>query len=388
MLKSSELSKGTLLEATGSACELFVNDDEDFTTQLPGNGQPAAAGKLFMVERVTSSPITVFLSEVGGPLKGHNFLVWISGAFKIHSQPAAASTETFSPREPKLNANEEFVLVSKANPDLVFRCIDDTSRTHDKNDSVVGNLTFNSKSGQRKKFKTMQTLTGFLHNASGLLDPSPWHFHFKKHPDKAREFHLHALDQLPDWVGGPKVDQDFDKLELRKYDRDSRKISLAFVDFDLSGYLAKFKEVFNLTFLYGEAVSGLAAKLAEDQALDAFPFVFCTEFDSSKFKYRHESPREKDLYADLAIKQLGLKKREVPSVNKNGFAAVGCSSLAQAEALSKAYKNDGSKSVSILQWARLDSSADLARLTDYFGGTPAPSASIAPASPSSKAPKP
>lgn len=385
-LTSMNLRKGTVLEVLEDVVMPADKGDGAHVSAsyLGGAGKVSLLkGEKYEVTKVSKeggSAYVVRMSQVGGSKRAQNFLVFLAH-LAIHSQPEVTPDDvTAGPTEAKLNVNEELVLVSKSDPSKVFKAIDDafyasSSSIDAKNDVKVDGLVLSSKTGQRKKFKNIQTLYGFLNNASGCMDHNALYHYFNGGGGtKAEQFHLHAMDGMPAWVGGAAYDKGLKHLEVRKYDREARKVLGVAVEFDIQAYLDKYKASFNVTLRHGEAVSAVAGEIAQELGMEGFekyPFVCAVEFDASKFADRRLVPREKDLYMELAIKQLGWKKKDLFACNKNGFAAVACKSKEDAQALMDAYKNEGRKVFAILEWSKLHPTVDLGAIARcYQGETP------------------
>lgn len=376
MINSKELKPGTLIEATA---DHRLRTDKDYW--LAQGSLIISKGDILKVDKCSKnggSAFTLRLTQVlpegssGTPQTGSDFLVSIKGCYQISSlsETAAQVIGARSVRDPKLNDDEEFVLVLASNPQQFYKTEYDKSYVpqwaSESHITMADPLVLTSRIGQRKKFKNMATLLGFLHNCSGLLSSGHWWSHFRTHPNDDQAFNLKGLDDLPDWVGGAESDIDFTALELRKYNTTTRKVGAVKVDFDLAGYLSKFKMVFQLTFLYGEAVSALVNQLAEGEKLSDYPFVFSAKYHEAKFPETWKCPKDKDIYIDLALKKLGLKKKEVPLVNKNGFAAVAFKTQAELDQFAAAYQQEDTKKIAHLNLTSLDQSVDFSVITRYF----------------------
>lgn len=143
-----------------------------------------------------------------------------------------------------------------------------------------------------------------------------------------------------------------------------------------------------LLSLHGEAVSALADQLAKADQLEKYPHVFSAYFDERHFRTDFEVPREKDLYLELALKQLGLKKKDAPLVNKDGFSAIAFETKAELDAFSAAYKLDPKKKSTTLEWRALDPSVDLSTVVDFYKKEDQRRLSREAAAPKATAPEP
>lgn len=372
-LKAADVKKGMVLEAVKSTVDVLehlVPEGSDPFDVICGAVQPIpiVAGRKYKVlkdcKKYGGSALMLYVEDLSTGKRGSGFWTYYGSVFKEDSPSPAPKAEGFSASDQRLNDGEEYVIVRKGNPAMAFAGIDFPGRSTDKSDVVEGNLAFSPKIGRRKRFKNLQALTGFLHNSTGCLDRSAWYLHFQSKPNKDRSFNLRGLNNMPDWVGGAKESQSFGLLELRKYDCAARKVLPQAVDFEIAGYCAKFEAAFHLTYLYGPAVSQCISKALEQES--AARWVFWSKFDPSKFSEAWEAPEEKDIYVDLALKALGIKKKDALVSNDKGFAAVAFETREQAEQFMAAYKKEPDKVAGILDMESLDPSADLAPIRSWF----------------------
>jgi hypothetical protein len=347
MLKAKDIHPGTIVEIvsleplmrlhedagscafTGIVTPMVVGEQYEFTDTIRRHSRDVPS----MVARVR---------QVGGTKAGEVFWFFLNKHVRLVSQPALPAPVNDSlDTDFSLNANEEFVFVSKAHPTQVFRILSGYPFAPHAKDVQDGELVFNTQSGQRKRFKNKAVLTGFLNNISGFYSANRWYEFFKANPAIAAEqqFHLHGLESLPEWVAGGGLSdfQEAGKLELRKYNTDTRTISGVAVDFDAEGYLNSFAKKFQMTRLFGEGASAVVSGLEQNGTLDQYGFLFSAKFGPDK--WTTPVAKEKDIQLDLACKALGLKKKDLPHYNANGFVAVAFKTRADLDAFASHFSN-------------------------------------------------
>lgn len=345
MIRSKDLTQGSILEVTSTNDMMFFGSPLNLrTTKL-------LVGEQYEVLKVSKSPIGVSLQQMNGDKKGDIFLIFISGSMKIISQPQVKEViKKYNNQDFQLNPDEEFLLTSKTHPNRVFKDYQPANQPLEKDDILLGNLVLSKKSGQRKRFKNKLALLGYLNNLTGLFSDNMWYDFFKndefykenKEIAKEQKYHLHAvLSNLPNWLGGNGLStlEDLRDLEIKKYDTQTRKILPEVIDFDVYEHVQKFSHSFQITRLYGEAVSKVVTELMKNNQLDQTPYLFATQFDFKKFQYEYQIPTEKDIYLDVALKKMGLKKKDVIQHNDKGFMCIAFASEDERQQFAKEYQN-------------------------------------------------
>ena len=348
MLKAKDIHPGTIVEVVSVEPLMHLTADAGESAYTGNSVTPMNVGEKYEFTdsiRRHSREVTSLVArvkQVNGPKAGEVFWFFLNKHVRIVSQPALPAPVNDSlDTDFSLNANEEFVLVSKARPAQVFRILNGYPTAAHAKDVQDGDLVFNTQSGQRKRFKNKAALTGFLNNISGFYNANRWHAFFQANPVIADEqqFHLHGLNSLPEWVAGDGLSdfQEAGKLELRKYNTDTRTISGVAVDFDVEGYLNSFAKKFQMTRLFGEGASSVVSGLEQNGTLDQYGFLFSAKFGPDK--WTTPVAKEKDIQLDLACKALGLKKKDLPHYNANGFVAVAFKTRADLDAFASHFSN-------------------------------------------------
>lgn len=330
-----------------------------------------AVGEVFEVVRCAkgnTASMELHLKEVGGAGRvGWQFLGQAAPLFEVLSQPEAPpALPRAAESDPRLSDDEEFAIVLKSDPSQWFQQVHGYRFVQSPDQTAINQIIFTSKSGKRKRFKNMQTVGLHLREISGSLHKEHWRSLMSDPGQRERAFHLHSLHQFTYHGVPPDQTIPLPEIEIRKYNRNTRKLASSPVDYDVAGYIAKFRATMLLLSLHGEAVSALADQLAKAGQLGKYPHVFSAYFDESHFESLFEVPREKDLHLDLAFKQLGLNKKDAPLVNKNGYSAIAFATKAELDAFSATYKLDPKKKSTTLEWSALDPSVDLAIIVDFY----------------------
>lgn len=341
MLKSKDMKKGVVIEVTSLNNMMFFGDI--FNTR--SKKELMAIGEQYeLVKDVKKSggALIATLKQINGNKGGEVFWVFINKEIKIISIPTpVVNNNPSSETELKLSDNEEYIIVKKSNPQLFYKSL--ASQYHyagrtvlDKNETLDGSFVLTNKIGQRKKFKNLQSLYGFLHNASGKLS-----YGYMRDFSPEEEYHMHALQNIPEWAMGDGILKvnDLKEVELRKYNTETKTVSSQAVEFDLYDYVKKYSQKMDITKLYGEAISHVIMELTEQNKINELPYIFSAKMDYSKYKYIESVPKEKDIYLDLLLKELGLKKKDCIMYNNKGFIAIACEGEEKAKEYAKKYQN-------------------------------------------------
>lgn len=365
MLKSRDMIKGMIFE--------FTEGNNYITKGVPYEliRAPYKDG---------SSGMSIDFKKVGSSPDTKPQTVWwsfVNNFIKIISTPEV-QREEFAANELKAAHNEEFLFVSKTHDKLYYRTmVDYYYNAHGKkpDDVIVGNLVFSKKSGQRKRIKNIQSLYGFLHNHSGAFNAKNWPdvYHTYNKPMTEKVHHMHGFINTDYWFENDgDLKEEFKNLELRKYNRDTRKVLDVAVDFDPYAYVNKHFEQVNITYHYSEAVSNVVAQLIESQKWNSFEYIVLSKFNVTDYDCLYDDmPREKDALFEVAIKTMGLKKKDYPNYNKNGFAAIALPSKEDAENFVKLYK-DPQKTVKMISKIELEnnSNINLENIKNYYNHAP------------------
>lgn len=389
-ITSRDLQKGTTLTVVQQG-PLFPPN----FSYLGANGGVTllAVGEVFEVLRCAkgnTASMELHLKEVGGAGRtGWQFLGQAAPLFEVLSQPEAPQAlPRAAESDPRLSDDEEFAIVLKSDPAQWFQQVHTSRLVESPDQTAINQLIFTTKSGKRKRFKNMQAVGLHLREISGSLHDEHWRDLLSDPSTRERAFHLHSLDSFAYRGNPPDHAIPLPEIEIRKYNRDTRKLASIPVDYDVAGYIAKFRATMLLLSLHGEAVSALADQLAKADQLEKYPHVFSAYFDERHFRFAFEVPREKDLYLELALKQLGLKKKDAPLVNKDGFSAIAFETKAELDAFSAAYKLDPKKKSTTLEWKTLDPSVDLSTVVDFYKKEDQRRLSREAAAPKATAPEP
>lgn len=360
MLKSRDMVKGMIIEFTNSIGKIQLGDQYELI-KAPYKGG--------------SSALSIELLKVGSP-EGTKpikiFWVYVNGIMKVISTPQVEN-EAFSANELKASSNEEYLFVSNTNDKLYYRDLKQY-HTPKSDDVIIGNLVFTKKSGQRKRIKNIQSLYGFLHNHSGAFNDKNWpgmHQSYKQPMSENRHF-MHGFVNVEYWFeNSGDLKEEFKHLELRKYNRDTRKVAEVPVDFSPYAYVLKHFEQVNVTYHYSEAVSNVLNQLMEKQKWQEDSYIVISKFDYKKYNYLEDIPKEKDVLFDLAIKTMGLKKKDCFYYNKNGFAAIAFQTQEEAEKFVSLYK-DNDKIINIISKDELvrDSRINLNNMSNFYENEP------------------
>jgi hypothetical protein len=364
-LKSRDMIKGMIVEFTNSIGKLQLGEQYEMVRAPYKDG---------------STALSIDLKKVGSDETVKPISVWwiyVNDIIKVISSPDI-QRETFEAHELKAAHNEEFLFVSKTNEKLFYRTIKDNwYDNHGKkaDDVIVGNLVFSKKSGQRKRLKNTQALYGFLHNHSGAANANNWSnigYRYNE-PISEKAHHMHAFLNNEYWFeNNGDLKEEFKHLELRKYNRDTRKVLDVAVDFDAYGYVNKHFEQVNITYHYSEAVSNVIVQLLENQKWDNFSHIVLTKFNVVDYNTIYDDlPREKDVLFDVALKTMGIKKKDYANYNKNGFAAIAFATEEQANQFLSLYK-DKEKIVKLISKDELEGNAEihLDKISNFFNKTP------------------
>lgn len=352
-LSAKDFKKGTRIEITQESNLLSLEKNAQMPAfMMGGMSFPLKKGEVYEVvaDMKTSSPVVTTLQQVDDTntikeLKsGQIFWVFLKEAMKVISFPEVKEADTsITDNELKLTESQEFVLVNKNNPALVYKGLEGI--TADSKDVIEGELVFNPKSGQRKKLKNLISLYGLLHNMSGSASSESFSHHYPYHSRKNGineiEYNVRELQEVPYWFDGRHVDDlnNYKSLELRKYNSDTRKITETPIDFNVFEYVVEFIKTMERTSYFGPAVSRVTKEIMLANEVDKYPFILGSKFDYTKYDDIYEIPTEKDIYLDLALKTLKLKKKDVYSHNNNGFMAIAFETQEKMEEFKSVYKH-------------------------------------------------
>lgn len=360
-LKSRDMIKGMIVEFTNSIGKIQLGDQYELVRAPYKDG---------------STALSIDLKKVGADDTVKPLSVWwiyVNNIIKVISSPNVEH-EAFAANELKAAHNEEFLLVSKDNEKLYYRTIvDNYYQNYGKkpDDVVVGNLVFTKKSGQRKRLKNTQSLYGFLHNHSGAFNSKNWPdvYNTYNKPMTEKVHHMHGFLNTDYWFENDgDLKEEFKNLELRKYNRDTRKVLDIAVDFDSYAYVQKHFEQVNITYHYSEAVSNVVVQLLEAQKWNDFEYIVLSKFNVTDYDCLYDDmPREKDVLFDVALKTMAIKKKDYANYNKNGFAAIAFTSKEQADQFLTLYK-DKEKLVKCLSKEQLenDKNINLENISHFF----------------------
>jgi hypothetical protein len=334
MVKSKDLHEGTVIEVTSTEYMMF------FGGYNPSASDYLAVGEQYEVKKIKrSTPLVVHLKHVDSNKGGGIYFTYLNKHIKIISQPELETVDNTDPNT--LAPNEEFILVKKGDPTQFYNSYiecKDYNYTQTNEDALV----FTKKIGQRKKIKNKLALMGVINLTSGMFDPYYWHQKNKglnKAEQDLHEYHMAVIKDTPYWYELKQVInvESFKDIELRKYNKDIRKVSDTVADFDCYGYITGFINKMHNVYNYGSGVAAVIDDLKNKGLENDYPFLFSTKFDHTKFKYN--PPSEKDIYVDLALKSLKLKKKDVIHYNDKGFVCVAFKTEEERDIFIKEYKN-------------------------------------------------
>jgi hypothetical protein len=362
MIKTTDVQKGTLVEVltTDSLMTLGPGEPGGMAFNPLATAYPMLTGEQYEFtgevrkSRHSSSKVAC-LKQVGGPKEGMVFWEFVRKNLRLVSG-AAPVIEDRPDSSMALNTGEEYVLVSKTDPTLFFKNID-THRyqveAHAK-DSRVGDLLFNPLPSQRKTLKNKQVLFGVLHRLSNVLDAEAWPI-LRKDPktlslsDKASYMHLQNLASLPYWMAGPGLQDlsDLSRIELRKYNTRTKTLSGTALPFDCETVARRFVATMTLVEHFGSGVAHLAGALCQENKADSHPWLFSAMFDPDGphgirehlWGEPENTGKGKDIALDLALKRAGLKKKDIPHYNENGYVAVAFDNEKDRAAFAAAFSN-------------------------------------------------
>lgn len=261
----------------------------------------------------------------------------------------------FLENELNLNDNEEYVIVHKDHPNWFLKDVnlgwgreinwvgktnissftenewqkinskyfENYTNPH-KNDTndIKDSFRWNTGLSQRKKINKNKSLFYFLNGLSGRTTDD--YMFFLSQTDLYKAHNVCGLEKAGGWHNGPFVDLELVKdFELRKYNKDSRKVYDVAVDFNCYNFAKNFEQMFKMSLEYGQAVSGVVKKLLEVGNINEDSYILSSKFDCKKYKKSYnfsEVPHEKDMYMSKVIKDYKLKN-ECVNLN-NGFSAI------------------------------------------------------------------
>lgn len=334
MVKSKDLHEGTVIEVVSTNYMMFFGD---FTKP---NKDYMGIGEKYTVTKVKrSTPLVVHLKQVDGEKQGGIFLTFINKDIKVVSQPEIEAVNNTDPNT--LAPNEEFILVKKGDPTQFYNdyvACKDSYHIQTNEEAVI----FTKKIGQRKKIKNKLALTGICNITSGMFNSDYWYFKSKdlnKSEKQLHDYHMEIIRDTPYWYGSRQIAnvESLKELELRKYNKDTRKVSDTIVNFDCYEYVTNFINKMQNAYNYGIGVASVTDELKNKGLESDYPFLFASKFDHTKFEYN--PPSEKDIYVDLAFKALKLKKKDVIHYNDKGFVCMAFKTEDEREAFIKEYKN-------------------------------------------------
>jgi hypothetical protein len=336
MIQTKQLNIGTTLEVASLNQMMFFGDI------FSKHQQPLAVGEQYEVTKIKkSSPITIYLKQINGAKEGEIFMSFINNDMKIVAQPELAPKEEHT--DPNTLAdNEEFILVKKGDPTQFYKDFEyNTDDRYVQTDKDA--LIFDKKIGQRKKIKNKLALTGMLNMMSGMYNSNYWYFYFQQSTDTNKEeqkHHLSVFDETPYWFQCRQIIniESLKNLELRKYNKDTRKVSDNVIEFDCHKYVVNFIEKTQHIRLFGIGVASVVYELQENNKTEEYPYLFSSKFDRTKFKYE-DTPQERDIYFDLALKALKLKKKDVIHYNNKGYTCVAFKTEEDRQKFVDNYKN-------------------------------------------------
>lgn len=334
MVKSKDLHEGTVIEVVSTEYMMFFGGYD------PKSSDYLAIGEQYEVKKIKrSTPLVVHLKHVDSDKGGGIYFTYLNKHIKIVSQPELKVVENTDPNT--LADNEEFILVKKGDPTQFYNdyvpC-KDYAYTQTNEDALI----FTKKIGQRKKIKNKLALTGVLNVCTGMFYSSHWYDKRRELPkDKAdlHHYHMTVIRDIPYWYESSQIInvESIKELELRKYNKDTRKVSDTVVDFDCYAYVSNFITKMNNTFNYGAGIAPVVDELKSKGLENEYPFLFSSKFDHTKFQY--DPPLERDIYVDLALKSLKLKKKDVIHYNDKGFVCVAFKTEEERDKFIKEYKN-------------------------------------------------
>lgn len=335
MIQTKQLNVGTILNIASTNSMMFFGDIGN------RNAIYMQVGEQYLVTKVKrSSPIVISLKQINGNKEGEIFMTFINSDMTIVSQPEIeVKKENIDPNT--LKDNEEFILVKKGDPTQLFNDFH-----FNKSDIYVQTnedaLIFETKIGKRKKIKNKLALLGSLNMMSGMMNTSHWYYFLKnsnEHNKDEQAYHLKVFDDAPYWFSCRQIIniESLKNLELRKYDKDTRKVSEHVVDFDCYQYVINFIQKTEHIRLFGVGVASVLYDLSENKQTEQYPYLFSSKFAHNKFEYG--SPQEKDIYVDLALKSLKLKKKDVIHYNNKGYVCVAFKTEEERQMFVDNYKN-------------------------------------------------
>lgn len=336
MIQTKQLNIGTVLEVTSTNDMMFFGD-----AFRPISQHQLLLGEQYEVTKIRkASPITIFLKQKNGSKEGDIYMSFINQDMKVVSQPQLEAKPEHT--EPNTIAdNEEFILVKKGDPTQFFKDFH-----YNKDDRYIQTdenaLIFEKKIGQRKKFKNKLALTGVLNMMSGMMNYNYWYYYFKDSSEANKEVqqqHLKIFEDAPYCFQCRQITniESLKDLELRKYNKDTRKVSDQAIDFDCYQYVVNFIEKTQHIRLFGVGVASVVYELSENNQTQEYPYLFSSKFDHTKFEYN--TPQEKDVYVDLALKALKLKKKDVIHYNNKGYTCVAFKTEEERQKFVDNYKN-------------------------------------------------
>lgn len=334
MVKSKDLHEGTIVEIVSTNYMMFFGG---FSTP---NKDYMVVGEKYTVDKIKrSTPLVVHLSQVDGNKKGGVFFTYLNKDIKIVSQPELEVVNNTDPNT--LAPNEEFILVKKGDPTQFYNSYAECS-DYNYNQTNEDAITFTKKIGQRKKIKNKLALMGVLNLTSGMFDPYYWHQKNKslnKSESDLYNYHMTVIKDTPYWFESKQIRnlESFKDVELRKYNKDTRKVSDTVADFNCYEYLLGFINKMHYVYSYGSGVAAVIDELKIKGVEADYPFLFSTKFDHTKFQY--DPPMERDIYFDLALKSLKLKKKDVIHYNDKGFVCLAFKTEEERDTFIKEYKN-------------------------------------------------
>lgn len=236
-ITSRDLQKGTTLTVVQQG-PLFPPN----FSYLGANGGVTllAVGDVFEVLRCAkgnTASMELHLKEVGGAGRtGWQFLGQAAPLFEVLSQPEALQAlPRAAESDPRLSDDEEFAIVLKSDPAQWFQQVHTFRLVESPDQTAINQIIFTTKSGKRKRFKNMQAVGLHLREISGSLHNEHWRDLISDPSTRERAFHLHSLNSFAYRGNAPDHAIPLPEIEIRKYNRDTRKLASIPVDYDVAG---------------------------------------------------------------------------------------------------------------------------------------------------------
>lgn len=342
MLTTRNLKPDTIIEITSTGDLGLLQKNSD---SFDSNETPLSIGEQYKViscKKHNSTSYSVQLEQLNGEKNGFIFISFLTKYAKIVQAVMVTKNENITASDLTLDEHEEYVLVHKNDPTLLFKSTYDLA--NHKNDVIIGTLLFNKQLSQRKKIKNLQSLNGILNSMSNVNNTNFFNQH--NHNTLSEEaYHLISLRDIPYWVqGNESVDfNDVAQLELRKYDRDNKKIYDTPVNYDCYQKVINIMTSYNMTRQYGQAVSKVVSSLTTDEKENEYPFLLSAKFNRNtldKLGRDSDAYKEKDVYFELALKEANYKKKDIYYYNNNSFVCIAFTNEEELKKFKSLYHND------------------------------------------------